>query len=373
MIDELADNIYAIGSWDCEDNYGHDKIKYINVEDHDKSIYKKSTNKILSKLLYKLGVKNKMIKRFDYSKQIINAINDDSVSIIFIHFLNYALLFENILYTTNKPVFVHCHGWDVTWDMRYYDNPNKKMHDNRYISDTLEFSKRVTFIANSNTTKQKLVDIGVDENKIIVKYLGVPVHECYKHNDINEFNIIYIGRFIDFKGPDIVIKAYNIAMDQGLNANLIMAGDGPLYKECLRLKSESKFKDRITLLGAIDGKKGEELRSEASIFTAHNCYGKNTHQEEAYGVSLVEAMGCGIPVITGKSGSTSEIIDNGINGILVEPGDVIGHANAFLKLRYNSELRTSIGYNAWLKAKNKYSIEQEKNKLMNIFYKVNIK
>ncbi|MCH8923254.1 MAG: glycosyltransferase, partial [Planctomycetes bacterium] len=70
---------------------------------------------------------------------------------------------------------------------------------------------------------------------------------------------------------------------------------------------------------------GERLRAEADIFTAHNCTGPITRQEEAFGVSIVEAMAAGLPVVSGRSGSLPEIVEDRVDGILVEPGDREAH------------------------------------------------
>ncbi|MCX6376314.1 MAG: glycosyltransferase family 4 protein, partial [Armatimonadetes bacterium] len=176
-------------------------------------------------------------------------------------------------------------------------------------------------------------------------------------------NILYLGRLIDLKGPDLVIRAFEIACSRGMDAQLVIAGDGPLRTMCELLRARSRFRERITLLGAVDAQTGERLRTEADIFTAHNCFGPLTLHEEAFGVSFVEAMAAGLPVVSGRSGSLPELIADGRDGLLVEPGDVEAHAGAFLRLASDPGLRQSMGEAGWRKAKHRFSCERERAQL----------
>ena len=74
---------------------------------------------------------------------------------------------------------------------------------------------------------------------------------------------------------------------------------------------------------------------------------------EGFGLVLVEAMQCGVPCISFDCPhGPSDIIDNGINGILVKNGDIDEFANAILKLIDDEELRIKMGKAAIEKAKN---------------------
>jgi colanic acid/amylovoran biosynthesis glycosyltransferase len=96
-------------------------------------------------------------------------------------------------------------------------------------------------------------------------------------------------------------------------------------------------------VGPVNEEAGKTLRRMADVFTAHNCKGPLTCQEEAFGVSIAEAMASGLPVVTGSSGAIPEYITNSITGILVAPGDIVAHGEAFLQLERNPELRRTIG------------------------------
>lgn len=302
-------------------------------------------------------------------RKLISLFKKDDVSVIYLNFLTVAVKYARALKSTDKPVFVHCHGYDVTWDLRY-QIPGKlgePIHSDSYVKDVLDLPDNVQFIANSMATAQRLDDIGIGRERVHLKYMGVPRSETTKqHHDKPSVNILFLGRLVDCKGPDLVIRAFECACDKGLVGDLFLAGDGFLNLMCFVQQRRSKYKERIHLLGAVSESQGHVLRMDADIFTAHNCMGPVSHQEEAFGVSIAEAMSAGLPVISAKSGSLPELIEDGSQGILVEPGDIDAHANAFLRLAKDSSLRQTMGDAGVETIRNKFSLKIEKARLLEI-------
>jgi glycosyltransferase involved in cell wall biosynthesis len=277
-----------------------------------------------------------------------------------------AVTYKKYLIEANKQLFIHCHGYDITWDLRDVNNPNVLYHNKDYIKNIIELSSIATFIANSKYTVNKLLEIGIPEEKIKLKYFGVPIPTSKKGNVNETINILYLGRLVDFKGPDIVIKAFELASKKGLKANLLIAGEGPLKITCELLKRASKFSERINLVGEVNVETADKLRKNADIFTAHNCKGLLTHQEEAFGVSIIEAMAAGLPIISARSGALEETVINGVTGVLVEQFDIESHAEVFLKLAFNKTLRKEMGQKARERVLNCFTIELEKRRLFEI-------
>jgi len=135
---------------------------------------------------------------------------------------------------------------------------------------------------------------------------------------------------------------------------------------CRAARAASAFRDRIELPGAVDAQQAARLRAQADIFTAHNQFGPVTRQEEAFGVSIVEAMADGIPVITGDSGSIGELMTDGEQGALIEPGDIEAHARAFEQLAAAPDSRARMGHNGWQRVRDHFSSEREARRLVEI-------
>lgn len=292
------------------------------------------------------------------------AVRRPDVTHVLVHFLVLALKYPNVWRHSTKPLFVHCHGYDVTWDHRSHEDPERLTHSPDYVDRVRELSRRAMLVANSEATAERLREIGVDDDRIIVKYLGVPVPEYPPaHRGDGPAELLFLGRLVDFKGPDLTIAAFESASDAGLDARLRIAGDGPLRPACELAARRSRYCDRIELLGVVDPSEAARLRLEADVYTAHSMRGPLSRQEEAFGVGFVEAMADALPVVSGRSGSLPEIVEDGTSGILFEPGDIDAHAEALLRLAKDPGLRREMGKAAWERVRERYSAEIERDAL----------
>lgn len=319
---------------------------------------------LIIRVLNKLGILY-FDKFYDKFKTIKKHINNPETEIIFIHFIGPAIQFMDELISPKKKLVIHCHGSDVFWDTTNIDG--SPFHPSDYISKIHKILPNTIFIANSEFTKQQLLKIKVPESKIRLKYFGVPIKEkvvkdCFKQI----INILYLGRLTDFKNPDIVIKSFILACDNGLNANLVIAGDGELRITCEILKRQSKYSERIKILGAVDYFNAEKLYQWADIYTMHNTIGTLSNNQETFGVSIIEAMSFGLPVITADSGAISEIIINNVTGIVVEPFNIMQHADAFIQLADNGLLRAEMSKAARERVRKHFTLQQEKETLLEI-------
>jgi glycosyltransferase involved in cell wall biosynthesis len=266
---------------------------------------------------------------------------------------------------SEKNIIIHCHGFDIFWETKNLDGTN--YHDTEYISKVQRLSTKALFIANSEFCKQQLMKINIPEKKIKLKYFGVELKPQFnRYTKKDSIKILYLGRLADFKSPDIVIKSFNRACDLGLSAELIIAGDGQLRVTCELLKRKSIYSDSIKILGSVDYSTAEKLYEEADIYTMHNTVGRLSNIEETFGVSIIEAMSFGLPVVTANSSVIKEIIVDNVTGIIVDQFNVEEHANAFLKLANNPALRMLLGNEGRKRVKEKFTPEQEKVKLFEI-------
>ena len=289
---------------------------------------------------------------------------------VLVHYLTMAVSIENAIYNCPNPVFVHCHGFDVTWNKKNERFPFLLDHGKSYVQRVRSLAKRVTLIANSNCTAEKLKDIGIPDSRIAIKNYGVPVplvcrRSCeFHHTDVS---ILYLGRLTDFKGPVETIRAFGYARELGLKGRLILAGGGLLKKACEQEVLRLGLAQYVELLGPVSATRAAELMATADIFTAHNQRSLQTGQEEAFGVSIVEAMANGIPVVTGRSGGVCETVLDGETGILVTPGDIQSHGEALLRLAQDPVLQHTMGKRGYERARDHFSLEREEQRLKEIF------
>ncbi|MEJ7591895.1 MAG: glycosyltransferase family 4 protein [Planctomycetaceae bacterium] len=293
----------------------------------------------------------------------------DKETRVLVHYVTVAVCIANAIHRCRNPVFVHCHGFDVTWKKRNERFPFLCDHSKSYVNRVLELSKRVTFIANSESTSDRLKEIGIPKSRIVLKYIGVPVPPtCPQTADLkrDEVSVLYLGRLTDVKGPVETVRAFARARELGMKGQLVIAGDGVQKKACENEVRRLGLSQFVEMLGAVSAARASELMAMTDIFTAHNQRSPQTGQEEAYGVSIVEAMAAGIPVVTGRNGGVCETVLHGETGILFDPGDIKAHAAALFRLSQDPSLRSTMGNNGFKRARDYFSLAREEQRLKEI-------
>jgi len=203
------------------------------------------------------------------------------------------------------------------------------------------FSDRI--IAVSESTKSDLIKIyGIDPAKIEVIHSGVApsiyrpseeqLQDFKKVNNLPDKFILYLGKFEPRKNIIGIIKAFNIIKSGGKfsDLKLILAGSrGWLYKDIFKEFSKSDHKDSIILKDHIIDKERSFYYSLASVFVYPSFF-------EGFGFPPLEAMVCGIPVITSYNTSLPEVVGRG--GILLDPHNINDLASSMAMILDNKEL-----------------------------------
>lgn len=360
MLEGLADDV-AVLATDAE-SASHYSDRFQTV------VVRKERLPTWRRIVSGMAIKGQPGRKRLGSEALSQAAGSAEISVVFIHYLNAATQHAAIWGALNKPVFVHCHGFDVTWDLRNYRKPRKRIHSAKYIRKIQALPENVKFIANSGVTIRALLEINIPERRIVFKHYGVeiPASPPERRSGDKRIEVLFLGRLVDFKGPELTIRAFDLACRRGLEGILRIAGAGRMQQACELERSRCKFPDRVRMLGAVDRETGVALRRSADIFTAHNRLGPITRQTEAFGVSIVEAMADGLPVTTGRSGGVVETIVHGETGLLFAPGDVEAHAQTLLDLAANPALRQEMGRRGWQRARDLFSLDREMRALRKI-------
>lgn len=183
-----------------------------------------------------------------------------------------------------------------------------------------------------------------------------------KHNETSPHsnNILFVGRLEEAKGVFSLIGAASEVVSLYPDTHFYLAGSQhpSLAIEVIRARiQQSNLQDHITFLGHIPHEELDQYYRNALISLLPSYY-------ETFGVAVIEAMSYGLPVVAFSSGAIPEIIENGITGILVPPGDTHCLAQAVVTLMRNPELRKDMGAAAKQKVAECYDAEQP----MHLFY-----
>lgn len=267
-------------------------------------------------------------------------------------------------------VFIHVHGIDFQLEARSDSFPYKTIRTPAYKEAFLDLSTRATLIANSEATRKYLIKEGVKDSQIVTKYFGCPMPEHRPEPRTlplkTDFKLLYLGRLIDFKGPDMTIQAFDLACELGFEGCLTIAGDGSLRQACELIARRSKYKDRISFAGEVNASQAKELYQSHDAFITHNQTGPLTLRDEAFGVTFIEAMSYGLPVLSTLSGAISESVIDRETGFLCEPLDIAQQAKNILNLSQNKEQYRKFSIAASERIKNHFSLEMEKQQLFDI-------
>jgi glycosyltransferase involved in cell wall biosynthesis len=148
--------------------------------------------------------------------------------------------------------------------------------------------------------------------------------------------ILCIAHQNEKKNLELLLRAFACLKDVDPALNLALVGDGPLRSKLEELARSLNLGDRINFLGWKSRTEVAELLWGCTVFVLPS-------KSEPFGIVIIEAMACRKPVVASRVGGIPEIIENGENGIMVDPHDPSGLARAIEILLKNPDLRESLG------------------------------
>jgi len=214
-----------------------------------------------------------------------------------------------------------------------------------------------TYIALTNFAKQKLVDVGIAENKIAVKP-NFLLHDP-GHNVSSGDYFLFVGRLVHEKGIEHLLEAWTLLKGQ----KLIIAGDGPLhdkYKTTLSADSNIVFLGHRERTDVLD-----IMKKSRAVVVPSLCY-------EGCPMVILEAFACGIPVIASRLGGMAELVDDDRTGKLFNPGDAKDLASKMEWFLVNKEKVRKMRIEARQEYESKYTAEINHKLLMNIYNAISI-
>lgn len=143
------------------------------------------------------------------------------------------------------------------------------------------------------------------------------------------FTFLTVGSLLPVKNQTLLLSAFARVLRTCPDCRLILVGDGPLRHALEQQAAEAGLDDRVDFPGQLGPEqvRARMLQADAFVFPSHF---------ETFGVALIEAMACGLPVIAMASGGPEEIVTP-LNGRLVAPGDAEGLVAAMVEVASASE------------------------------------
>ncbi len=233
------------------------------------------------------------------------------------------------------------------------------------------------FMVDGVCTKNLLINEDkIAPAKITLLHLGLDPN-LYKRdpeagrNIRNEFNVkddeILIGnvaRFVPFKGQEYLIRAYREVMKSFPKSRLMIVGDGVLSRMLVELAGELGINERVIFPGFRDDIK--------SIYSAFDIYAHTSVEGggETFPYAMLHALAQELPMLITRVGDMPAMVEDGVNGFILEDKDVKGISEKLLMICENEELRTKMGKNSYELMLRKFKVDIMADNIEKIYLKV---
>lgn len=218
------------------------------------------------------------------------------------------------------PLVVTSHGADLfalrAWPMRILK---------RFV---LRRAKLVTVV--SRAMRDVILEMGVAPEKIKVEPMGVDLQARFipSHASVRSTSeILFVGRLVEKKGLLLLIDAMPAIRARHPGARLSIAGFGPEEPACRMRAHALGLGESVHFLGAVPQTELPSLYQRAAVFVAPFIRAQGGDQE-GFGLVLVEAAGCGCPIVAGDVPAVRDVISDAFIGTLVSEGDIPALADA---------------------------------------------
>ncbi|MCY2959810.1 MAG: N-acetyl-alpha-D-glucosaminyl L-malate synthase BshA [Planctomycetota bacterium] len=159
---------------------------------------------------------------------------------------------------------------------------------------------------------------------------------------------VHISNFRTVKRVPWLLRAFERAT-HGTKAELLLVGDGPDQQPSRLLARELGIQDRVRFLGERDAL--PELLAPADVFVLSS-------SEESFGLSALEAMSCGTPVVATDVGGVREVVEDGVTGLLAAADDMDNFAENLRALLFDRDRTRAMGLAARQSAVTRFAREQ---------------
>lgn len=279
----------------------------------------------------------------------LHALRNTGAALVHVHFATDAVSAWPWLRHLDLPVVVTLHGYDITIDPEWWAAGEGGAAQRDYPDRlrALAGESRVSFIAVSEAIRQRAIGAyAIPAGKIKVLHIGVD-NSMFTPGPVaigaRAPKVLFVGRQVEKKGLPVLILAMRQVQRQLPDAELVVVGDGPLYESSAQMASGLGINARF--LGAQSNAMVRQLLDEARVLCLPSITAENG-DSEGFGLVLLEAQACGVPVVTSAKGGREEGIRHGITGFAFAEGDHAALVGHLLKVLTDDVLATIMGREA---------------------------
>ena len=224
----------------------------------------------------------------------------------------------------------------------------------------------VNYMAISEQIKNYWIEKGLPSESVTTLYDPyLRLYEnCASSNNLefidshDGYKLVFVGRFIECKGIPFLIETFKMLLNSGVQAKLCLVGNGEEESNLREIVNREGLKNDVIFLGYHSNPMAIIRKMDLLILPS---------KEEGLGRVLLEAMDVGTPVIGTKIGGIPVIIEHGVNGLLVDYGDVDNLKRSIIEILQNDSLREEIIQGGYETINSKFNVETYREKIENIY------
>lgn len=261
----------------------------------------------------------------------------------------------------NTRLIVSFHGFDLIPDVASRFSKHYPNIINSHSALTVN-TKYLESLLNSSDVKFKsifLLPVGLDTSYF---------KRIDNFNRMEVFRILFCGRLIPLKGPDIAIQVLEKIITDGYsNCELTIIGDGILRKEIDQLVYQKGLKEKVSIMGSVSQTEVRKIMNESSVLIMPGIKDPETSRAETQGLVIQEAQSMELPVIVSDVGGMKYGLINQKSGFVVPSGNIEKFAERIEYLIKNPTKRKLMGEAGRSFVRSKYDSSKLAVDLINIY------
>jgi len=312
--------------------------------------------------IIRIMVKNLIAPLYEqlYNNALFRFLEKNKFDVTLCHYGPQGANIIDACHRANVPVVVHFHGYDA------FMHETIKKYAEAYRN---MFAKASYIIAVSEDMRKQLIRLGAPADKVILRPCGVNTKLFTNAQPaMNGKTLIFVGRFTAKKDPVSLLKAFHFARQSVPDAKLVMVGKGELHQLVLKTIDELNLQNSVEILGWQKPEEVARRMQQARAYVQHSVFAPDGDSEGSP-VSIVEAAGCGLPVISTRHAGIKESVIEGVTGYLVDEGDWRGMGEYMITLLNEPELAEKMGQAGRRHILENYAVEQQMGKIQEILEK----
>lgn len=258
------------------------------------------------------------------------------------------------------PMVVSCRGSQVSTAPH---NPERAQ-----IRSGLEHSLRLAAAVHSVSrhTRSLAEQYGVDHARL--RIIRPAVDEMFfrpsiRCGSVRPAQLVTTGNLIWTKGHEYLLSAIRLLIERGEHVHLDIIGDGPERQRVLYTIHDLGLQDAVTVRGKLAPEAVRDCLQKADVFVLSSL-------SEGISNAVLEAMSCGVPVVTTDCGGMREAVTDGVEGFVVPVRDPESMAEALGRLINDPGLRRRMGEAARQRILREFTLERQIDQWMELFESV---